>query len=158
MILRAALLFSAVFWLVLGPPALAVGVDPDRLEDPAQEARAERLMDQYRCLVCQNQSIAESNAEMARDLRELIRERIRAGDSDAEIEAFLTERYGDWILLRPPVKNSTALLWLAPLLLVLAGGALAVVYVRRRRPDDAPELSAEERQRARRLLEGEQDR
>jgi cytochrome c-type biogenesis protein CcmH len=93
----------------------------ERLADPALEARARALSQELRCLVCQNQSIDDSNADLAHDLRVLVRERLVAGDSDANVLAYLTSRYGDYVLLRPPVKPATWALWFGPPALLLAG-------------------------------------
>jgi cytochrome c-type biogenesis protein CcmH len=101
------------------------------LAHPAQEARAQALDAEIRCLVCENEPIAQSTAEVAGDMRTLVRERIAAGDSDAEIRAFFRERYGDFVLLRPPVDPRTWLLWAAPMLLLGLGGVL--VWNSRRR-------------------------
>jgi cytochrome c-type biogenesis protein CcmH len=121
---------------------------PTRRRKPARE-----IGRGLRCLVCQNQSIDDSNADLARDLRRIVRERIAAGDSDAEVVRFVTDRYGDYVLLRPPVNAVTIGLWAAPALLLLAGGAVAAAYLRRRRagPAEAPPLSPEERARLREL-------
>jgi cytochrome c-type biogenesis protein CcmH len=102
-------------------PALAVQPD-EVLKDPALEARARSLSQELRCLVCQNQSIDDSNAELARDLRVLVRERLAAGDTDAQVLAFAESRYGQFVLLRPRVKPQTLLLWLTPLLLLAGTG------------------------------------
>lgn len=101
--------------------ALAASVT---LTDPAQEARAQALDSEIRCVVCQNEPIAQSTAEVAGDMRQLVRERVAAGDSDAEIRAFFRARYGDFVLLRPPVDSRTWLLWATPLLLLALGAAL----------------------------------
>lgn len=106
--------------------------------DTQQQARYQALINELRCLVCQNQSIAESNAPLANDLREQVRAQLLAGRSDAEIRAWLTDRYGDFVLYRPPFKASTLLLWLGPLLLVLAGLGLAWRQTRRPVPPPAP--------------------
>ena len=132
--------------LLYGPASHAVAVDGDRLDDPQQEERARELSRGLRCLVCQNQSIEDSNAALAKDLRRIVRERIVAGDSDEEIYAYLVARYGDWVLMQPPVNDRTILLWLAPGLILLIG-AVAVFVMIRRRPvvaEDAAPLSAEE--------------
>ncbi|MGE0595439.1 MAG: cytochrome c-type biogenesis protein CcmH [Hyphomonadaceae bacterium] len=105
------------------------------LADPAQEARAQALEREIRCVVCQNEPIAQSTAEIAADMRGVVRERIEAGDSDAEIRSFFRQRYGDFVLLRPPMDNRTWMLWAAPALL-LALGLLAVARTWRR--DAAP--------------------
>ena len=141
-----------------GPtPAQAQFVDPP-LADAAQEARARALHKQLRCLVCQNQSIDDSNADLARDLRILVRQRIAAGDSDAQAIAFIVERYGDWVLLKPPFKTGTLVLWLGPAVLLLLGAGIVVRYLRRRRADGTPEpipLTADERRRLEDLLDGD---
>ena len=139
--------------------APARAVEPDEiLNDPALEARARRISQELRCLVCQNQSIDDSNAALARDLRVLLRERLKAGDTDGEVFDFLKARYGEFVLLRPPFNAHTVLLWLAPFLL-LAGATLALVSrarARSRRADGAAvaPLSEAERRRLDRLLEG----
>lgn len=137
---------------------VAAATSPDEiLEDPELERRARGLAKELRCLVCQNQSIDDSDADLARDLRRLVRERLLAGDSDDDIIAFVTERYGDFVLLRPPVKPSTWGLWYGPPALALLAGIVMVVYVRGRRhePLAAPvaELSNEEQAKLERLLE-----
>jgi cytochrome c-type biogenesis protein CcmH len=125
-------------------------------QDPVAAARAVDLAAQLRCLVCQNQSIAESNAELAVDLRRQIDQQIAAGKSDREILAFMTERYGDFVLYRPPFKAATALLWLGPALLLVLGFFVLrrVLRDRARAAADRP-LSDEERRRAEALLAGE---
>lgn len=111
----------------------AVAVQPgEQLADPAQEARARRLSAELRCLVCQNQSIDDSDAELARDLRRLVRERISAGESDSAIRQFLVARYGEFVLLRPPVNAKTLLLWGLPALGLLAGAWIAASVFRKR--------------------------
>jgi cytochrome c-type biogenesis protein CcmH len=116
----------------LGP---AGAVEPgEMLQDPALEARARRLSQELRCVVCQNQSIDDSNAPLAHDLRVIVRERLAAGDSDAQVLAFVEARYGEFVLLRPRFKPQTLLLWLAPLLL-LAGAAIFLLRARSRRGD-----------------------
>ena len=130
----------AVVVLLIGTPALAVGVDEAPLQDPALEDEARAIMTGIRCLVCQNQSIEDSNADLAQDLRRIVRERLAAGDSRAEVEAYLVARYGDWILMRPPVNRYTVLLWALPLVLLIGGG-LAVRRFYSRMP---PESEADE--------------
>ena len=125
--------------LALASPALADSNLPpsewaDRqLPDPGQEAAATALMQDIRCLVCQGQSVADSDAELAGDMRALIRERIAAGERPEEVRAWLVERYGDWVSFDPPVKPLTWPLWLAPLLILAAGGWLAARKLRKRR-------------------------
>jgi len=112
-------------------PALAVGVDEQILADPVQEAQARSIMKDLRCLVCQNQSIEESDADMATDLRRVVRERVLAGDNAGQVHTFMVTRYGDWILMRPPVNERTWFLWLMPLILLLFGGLAARSVMRR---------------------------
>ncbi len=125
----AALLFAAL-WLS-AEPALAIDTGP-AFEDPAQQERYELLVNELRCLVCQNQSIADSNATLASDLRREVRELMEAGRTDAEIRVYMTDRYGDFVLYRPPFSARTWLLWAAPGLLVIGGLAAAIVVVLRR--------------------------
>jgi len=121
--------------------------------DPAVEQRLNKLSQELRCLVCQNETLADSRADLAEDLRREIREQIRAGKSDKEIIAFLTQRYGEFILYRPPVKPKTYLLWFGPFVLLVAGLVILFRYVRRRR-DLIPEqpLSNADHRRAEELL------
>src|SRR5260370_3754011 len=136
--------------------ASALAVEPgERLADPALEARARALSGELRCLVCQNQSIDDSNADLAHDLRVLIRERLSAGDSDAQVLQFMVHRYGDFILLRPPVKPDTYLLWFGPFVVLALGALGAALYLRRSRraPQQAPApLSPDEQRRLQKLL------
>ncbi len=141
--------------LALSLPALAVQPD-EVLRDPALETRARAISAELRCLVCQNQSIDDSDAPLARDLRILVRERLTAGDSDREVRDFVVARYGDFVLLRPPVNWQTALLWGGPFLVLLAGIVAIAIAARRRRAEvsaTAP-LSDEEKARLAALLEG----
>lgn len=117
----------------------------ERLADPALEARARALSAGLRCLVCQNQSIDDSDAELARDLRVLVRQRLEAGDSDEAVTIYIVSRYGEFVLLRPRMTFRNALLWGTPLILLLGGGAVLVANSRRRRPAAAAPLSADER-------------
>ena len=121
-------------------------------EDPVLEKRVMDLASELRCLVCQNQTLADSHADLALDLRNSIREQMERGASDREIVGFMTARYGDFILYRPPLKAATLLLWFGPFLLLAIGAAVLVRRVRRR-SGAAPELSEAERARAARLLE-----
>ena len=131
--------------LVMATAALAVRPD-ELMKDPALEARARQLSSELRCLVCQNESIDDSDAELARDIRVLIRERIGQGQSNGEVRDFLVSRYGDFILLKPPFKASTLLLWLSAPAVFLAG--LVGLWSARRRPAaPPPPLSAEEEKR-----------
>ena len=127
--------------LVAAPaPALADSAQPAapyayrQLDDPKQEARARALMEELRCLVCQGQSIADSDAELAGDMRSLVRERIRAGENPEQVRSWLVERYGSWVSYAPVLGADTLLLYAAPLLLLLAGGLLAARRLKRRGP------------------------
>ena len=134
---RAALALGLVLTLAAGGPVLAKEAAPAS-DDPVLEARVMRIAAELRCLVCQNQTIADSHADLAQDLRNQVRDMLRAGKSEAEILAFMTDRYGDFVLYRPPVKSTTTLLWYGPALL-LVGGVIVLITVLRRRsrmPDD----------------------
>lgn len=124
-------------------------------KDPVKQARAVKLTEQLRCLVCQNQSIADSNAELAVDLRRQVRDQVAAGKSDQEIVDYMVARYGDFVLYRPPLRATTILLWVGPAMLLALGVFVLVRIVRQRRalPEAAP-LSIAERERAERLLAG----
>jgi cytochrome c-type biogenesis protein CcmH len=121
-------------------------------EEPALEKRVTQIASELRCLVCQNQSLADSNADLALDLRNTIREQLKAGASEKDVVGFMVARYGDFVRYRPPLKASTVLLWFGPLLLVALGAGLLARRLRRRRAPE-PELSEAERARAARLLE-----
>lgn len=152
---RHALLALPLALGLLAGPALAVGLPSEMLPDPAQEQRARDIGHELRCMVCQNQSIEESEADLARDLRRIVRERVAAGDSDSQVVSYLHDRYGDFVLLRPPFTLATAALWGAPFL-ALGGGLLAILLLRRRRIDPvaAAPLSAEEQARLAALEDG----
>ena len=141
--------------LILAWISAAWAVQPgEQLTDPALEARARQISAGLRCLVCQNQSIDDSDAPLARDLRILVRERLSAGDGDDEVRAYLVARYGDFILLRPPFRAATVLLWVTPLL-VLTGGAVVLVLNRRRAVSTSPDrLSGDEEAQLEGLLHG----
>jgi cytochrome c-type biogenesis protein CcmH len=126
--------------LMLTPPALAI--EPDELlADPALEARARTISRELRCVVCQSESIDDSSAPLARDLRLLVRERLLAGDSDEAVIAHIVARYGDYVLMRPPVQTNTLLLWASPAAALLVAALAALLILRRRRlaPGEAPE-------------------
>jgi len=146
--------------LILGLllPAGAAAVLPDEvLDDPVLEGRARELSQLIRCVVCQNESIDTSNADLARELRLLVRERLSAGDSDPEVLDFLVARYGDFVLLRPRMTPANYLLWFGPAALLLIGLIGVVVYFRRRRPGPAERLNAEEAARVARLIAQDRD-
>ena len=153
--LRGLLALLLAFGLMLPAfGARALTVDANRLKDPAQEARAVRLMGEFRCLVCQNESIEDSDADLAADLRSIVRDRVRAGDTDAQVKAYLVARYGNWILLKPPFDARTAILWVGPFVLLI-GGALFLVIRARRQTGEAPAAAAltpEEKKRLARIL------
>lgn len=149
----------------LAPLALALAltagalpaVEPgEMLADPALEARAREISRGLRCLVCRNESIDDSDAALARDLRILLRDRIAAGDSDAEAVAFIVDRYGEYVLLRPPASGSALVVWLAGPVMLLGGGAMALIMLRRRaRADQPAPLTPEEEARLAEVLRRE---
>jgi cytochrome c-type biogenesis protein CcmH len=133
--------------------AWAVSDPSELLTNPAQEARAEAIGQQLRCLVCQNESIEDSNADLARDIRAIIRQQVVAGRTDRQIIAAMVQRYGDFILLRPPFEPLTALLWASPVVALLAGGlAVFLAFRQARRRAAPPPLSPAERARLDRLM------
>ena len=140
--------------LLLGGSAFAVQPD-EVLKDPALERRAREISTGLRCLICQNQSIDDSDAQLAKDLRLLVRERLVAGDTDQEVESFLVQRYGEFVLLKPTFGAHTLLLWLTPSLVLVLGGIGAYAALRRR-PQPAAALDEEERKALEALLQ--QDR
>jgi cytochrome c-type biogenesis protein CcmH len=149
---RKLLLLFALIALLSGP---ALAVQPDEvMKDPALETRARALSSELRCLVCQNESIDDSEAPLARDIRLLIRERIGKGESNDAVRAYLVSRYGDFILLKPPFKPETLLLWLSPVI-ALGLGVAAALYARRRAPSATPRLSADEEARLAALTNGD---
>ncbi|OQM73595.1 cytochrome C [Pseudaminobacter manganicus] len=136
----------AAFLLTLLFAGVAQAVQPDEmLKDPALEARARELSGQVRCMVCQNQSIDESDADLARDLRILVRQRLKAGDTDEQVLDYLVSRYGEFVLLKPRFDLQNALLWGTPVLLLLAGGVFMLWSARGKRRSPLPQpLSSEE--------------
>jgi cytochrome c-type biogenesis protein CcmH len=146
----------AALFLSLAAPAFAVQPD-EVLKDPAMEARAREISKELRCLVCQNQSIDDSNAPLARDLRVLVRERLVAGDDDTGVLSYITARYGDYVLLRPPFKASTYVLWIGPVIILLLGALGAALFLHGRNRavtagDTEAPLTPEERKRLDKLL------
>ena len=131
---------------------MAAASDPsERLPDPTQEARARHIFEQVRCLVCQNESIDDSQADLARDLRQVVRDQVRSGRSDDQIKHFLVDRYGEFVLLRPSFSLGNAALWLGPFAVVLAGLALLLGRLRNRGPER--ELESTDAERLRRLMD-----
>ncbi len=148
---------TALLLLVLALPTYANEAAP-ATQDPALEQRVMRLTAELRCLVCQNQSLADSHADLAIDLKNQVRSQMRAGKSDAEIREFMVARYGDFVLYRPPLKSTTVLLWAGPFMLLAAGGLALGFYLRRRRQRLAQsELTPEQRARAEALLRAGQE-
>mgnify|MGYP001556614279 FL=1 len=146
------LLLAGLLLVTLAPSVSWAISDPaEELRDPAQEARAEQIGRQLRCLVCQNESIEDSGADLARDLRRIVRQRVVAGDSNAQVVAWMVARYGDFVRLSPPLEWQTILLWGSPLLALGVGG-LVVLTHRRYRPAPPAPLSEAERARLRDLL------
>jgi cytochrome c-type biogenesis protein CcmH len=139
--------FILILLTCLGLAGTAFAVEPDEmLKDPAQEQRAEAIGRQLRCPVCKTESIEESDADFTKDLRKVVREQVAAGKTNQQILDFMHDRYGDFILLRPPFSSSTWALWLAPPALLILGGVLALSITRRRRTTDetAPLTDAEQ--------------
>lgn len=137
--------FLAAFVLLLVFCAPSLAVQPsEMLDDPALEERARNLSAGLRCMVCQNQSIDDSDAELARDLRVLVRERLTAGESDEEVIAYVVSRYGEFVLLQPRFSARNALLWATPALLLAVGAIFLIFYARRRRKPVQPALTPEE--------------
>ena len=151
-LIARALLLLLLAWLVVGAPAFAVQPD-EILKDPALEARARALSQELRCMVCQNQSIDDSDAPLARDLRVLVRDRLTAGDSDTQVIDFLVARYGEFVLLRPRMSLHTVLLWGAPFAVLIIGAIGFLAARRRAAPAEAARLTAEEEARINALLD-----
>jgi cytochrome c-type biogenesis protein CcmH len=143
---------QALAAMFAGVLCLAAAADPaDRLPDPTQEARARAIMQDVRCLVCQNESIDDSEAELAADLRKAVREQVKAGHSDAEVKRFLTDRYGEFVLLTPAFSWMNLALWGGPFVVVILGAGL--LFARLRNRSGEAELSPAEAERVRRLSE-----
>jgi cytochrome c-type biogenesis protein CcmH len=144
-------LLPALGLVLLTTPAFAV-LPSEQLSDPKLEARARAISTELRCVVCQNQTIDDSDADLAHDLRVLLRQRLKAGDTDAQAIAFIANRYGDYVLLKPPFGAQTLLLWLGPLLALLAGGVGVGFYLKRRCDSPATTFTLEEQARLGKLL------
>jgi cytochrome c-type biogenesis protein CcmH len=153
---RKLIAISFVLWMAAFAASAAYAVQPDEImADPVKEARARDLSRELRCMVCQNQSIDDSEAPLARDLRLLVRERIAAGDSNAQVIDFLVARYGEFVLLKPRFEQQTLLLWLLPPLVLLGGGAALWMNARRRAKgasEAAASLTADEEARLAALM------
>ena len=151
---HALIVVAAMMIYAMALPAVAVQPD-EVLADAALEERARDISAGLRCVVCRNESIDQSNAEIARDLRLLVRERLVAGDSDDDVMLYIVARYGEYVLMRPTMTGSNILLWLAPLVLILAGGGLSLAYIQRRScapPPGEAVLSPEEEARLQAIL------
>ncbi len=157
--IRLVSALAACVLLFLAAPDVRAVEPSEMLEDPALEARAREISKNLRCLVCQNQSIDDSNAELAKDLRVIVRQRLLAGDSNDDVFQFVVDRYGEYVLLTPPLRGSTYALWFGPIaLLIVAGGTLLVLAARRRHANaPAPSLSSEEQARLSQLLGDKHD-
>ncbi len=148
--------FLALGAVLVSVTALHAALPDEMLPDPALEARARSISKELRCVVCQNQSIDDSSAPLARDLRLIVREQLVAGKSDQDVKAYLVKRYGTFVLLKPPINTATLALWFGPLLLALLGGWSVSRYFLSRKPQTATpaaDLSADEQERARKLLD-----
>jgi cytochrome c-type biogenesis protein CcmH len=142
----------ALFVALAAVFCMAAASDPsERLPDPAQEARARHIFEQVRCLVCQNESIDDSQAELAHDLRQTVRAQVQAGRSDDQIKRFLVDRYGEFVLLRPSLSPGNAALWLGPFAVLIFGIGLLLARLRSRAQD--PDLEPTDSERLRRLME-----
>jgi cytochrome c-type biogenesis protein CcmH len=147
---KRILVMAALFAALAGP---AAAVNPDeQLADPKLEARAHELSRQLRCVVCQNQTIDDSDAALAHDLRVILRERIAAGDTDKQAVGYLVARYGSFVELKPPLQADTLILWFGPLALLVLGGAGIALYMRRRARPDAASFTADEEAELAQLL------
>jgi cytochrome c-type biogenesis protein CcmH len=131
-------------------------VDTYQFDDPKQEARYKKLIAELRCLVCQNQNLADSNAELAQDMRRLTYEMLQRGESNEQIVTFMVDRYGDFVLYRPPLKSSTVMLWVGPFLILGVGVLVLLLFIRRRGRAQSPQLTQQEQERASRLLDDRQ--
>ncbi len=131
--MKKHLTFLSLIFVLSLPFGIAIAVEPDEiLDDPVLEGRARDISQDLRCLVCQNQSIDDSNADLAKDLRVIVRERLVAGDSNAQVKAYLVERYGNYVLLKPPVNLQTVLLWVGPLIILIFAIFAVFLWYRKR--------------------------
>jgi cytochrome c-type biogenesis protein CcmH len=138
--------------LLLFSSTLFARIETHQFDSPQDEARYKTLTEELRCLVCQNQNIASSNAELAQDLRDQTYKMVQQGKSNDEIIAYMVDRYGDFVLYRPPFESSTLLLWIGPFIILFGGIGFIIIYIRRRAVAVEPELSAEQLARAEKLL------
>ncbi len=148
------------YWLtilLLVASSAWAAIETHKFDTPEQEATYRVLINELRCLVCQNQNLADSNADLAKDLRGQIYQMIMKGKDKQQIIDYMVARYGDFVLYRPPFKATTALLWIGPFVILLAGVAILVGFIRRKGREQAPELSAADRERAEALLNQPKD-
>ncbi len=148
---------AVVFALLLLPLMARAAIEVHQFDNPQQEALYKELIAELRCLVCQNQNLADSNADLAKDLREKTYEMVKAGKSKDEIIDWMVNRYGDFVLYKPPVQSNTLLLWGGPFIILLVGVVVLVRFIRRRPATDEQILSEEERRKAEALLEGDNE-
>jgi cytochrome c-type biogenesis protein CcmH len=141
-----------LLFLLLCSTSLWAGVEVHKFDNPEQEEQYKRLVTELRCLVCQNQNLADSNADLAQDLRQEVYEMIQNGATDQEIINFMVARYGDFVLYRPPFKATTAFLWVGPFIILLGGFVILLVFIRKRRQATTVELDESAQARARQLL------
>ncbi len=146
--MRPAILLSL---LLLALSAFA-RVEVHEFDSPEQEATYKQLIDELRCLVCQNQNLADSNAELAQDLRQQTYEMLKGGAGKQDVIDYMVQRYGDFVLYRPPLKRSTVLLWAGPFIILGIGVLVLILYIRRRKSEPGTHLTSEQQERARRLL------
>ncbi len=144
-----------ILLLLLGFSSTALfagSIEAYRFDDPVKEARYKVLIEELRCLVCQNQNLADSNAELAQDMRRLTYDMVRRGASNEEVSTYMVQRYGDFVLYLPPFKTSTALLWTGPFILLVASVLVLILFVRRRNREVVPELTRADHESIQRLL------
>ncbi len=164
--MRYSLIILMALFGMLSTASPALAVDPKEvLQDPGLEQRAREISKHLRCLVCQNQSIDDSDADLARDLRVLVRERLTKGDTNKQVTDYVVSRYGDFVLLKPPFKTSTLVLWMGPIVIFMAGILALILFFRRRpsaetatatpAPSQAAPLSEEEKRRLKDLMDKE---
>lgn len=133
------------------------GVEYRKFENPEQEQSYNELINELRCLVCQNQTIADSNADLAKDLRRQVHEMLRKGNSQQDIIDYMLSRYGDFVLYRPPLKSKTILLWVGPFIFLILGLILLFIYIRKKKSDPSAELDQQQQQHIRNILEQDED-
>jgi cytochrome c-type biogenesis protein CcmH len=154
---RAGLILTGLVFGLLSTAVLA-GVEVHQFDNPAQEQQYKHLTHELRCLVCQNQNLADSNADLAKDLRQEIYEMIQQGKSNQEITDYMVARYGDFVLYRPPVKSTTLFLWIGPFLILGLGVVILLIYIRGHRTSKEPALDAAQHERAQHLLQDEDEK